>query len=1382
MKLSQGIILGWVIMNLLLAPFASGSKEDPSSVTLEQSFIPSGFGKVTQKAFPPSSLPPAPSSSFLLWYLPIPLLFFIGKKGQVTIFLILALVIIMVFGTLLYLMSTMAKIKLQKKVDAVFQEAVETSSISHYVTLCLEKSLKEGIRRLGAQGGFIYDPQYASGASSLPKGFNLSDGGIGCRPQVAGPNNFAASIAGYLPLATYGITYNTSCALQPSAVHFPPHYPCPLTIPLGPDDLCDYSYSRDWPYFGSPLRYNLSSPIDILPPLCKDVSCGPGAAQFSYSMQEQLEKYIAHKVYDCVNLSGLEPILGLNVSKSDNVTVSATISDASIAVDLNFPLDITTRNRRIATKVLEYHTSAHVRLRLVTNAMRNILSSDSRNATYNIITSNGLIMAASNLDMNRTDLLINEFVTEFSIIDPESMIDGNPFVFKVVIPNRIPPLERIDDGSGYIDPLTNVRYHLRVPEGTTLIVSPLAIDPDDDTITYVYKGWKVDYDERYYFGAGLAPYSQVYRWSDASKSWGPPVVASSRSCWYNSTGDAKCSPANFTQQLTNSSLYVAGTDAAGFNCMNPITNSVDLYRCAAARLNAWDIGPHNITIHALDDAGRSVQNTLTENCPSNNLADCQQVRIFVQDIPHAVANGSNIYDDINDTFASVEGPYTLDASESECTLCSGLEYRWQDRYDPFDISTGNTLYELPQTAGLDILTIKPLNFNTTTPTAGVDERVNLTVSVVGGGVPASYDLLNVTVLQCLPHRNDSAAFPFQNISGDSYPDLSSVISLGSTVRNYTEFMANHTCCSDAPGSYGQLTPGAQCYSFSEITCAVNQYGGGATPTYPDNPKHYFRSSSPNYFSNNSMSLVNPDLRLWPASESLDPGATIVNTPGWPSSINDPSANDVFNRSYGVACDNTRGNICNGTKTDTWDNFQTCLSYQFCQYNVSTCQNWGYTPSAGKYYFCDANTAPRCFNQVGATVPASAEGSGNLLARYVVSGDGVQCKGIASVYSPAYKDKVRPNGILEQGNFFVGVNCDYYDHKPLVTAPDASGTQAPISTNQVGYWNGSFQQTATGSWQSKVGATGTDYSCGGSSCIRSAVDPDTNSVWCSDVFGSTCGGMGCFQSTGETTPHGSYNPPGNSQDCCGDDVNEYFVDSRAFTNSYACCDTADSSQCVVNGKCLSKSSDQEINNYQQAYPINPPFRACFDTMDSDCDGNQGCSDLECNDALNPDNNKYACSNSQRLECNSSTRCNILTLKTSPTGASQSYYCDASTWTWEPGNGNGIACDACRLCNGGGSCDTVVANGANTGIPCDGENQCCGGVCNSNVENSGFSSSCRNSPSCQGTQYEYTPANSGDTCEPTTCNWIGDPTAPYQKTTYTCNAGLCANSSTPTNSCP
>ena len=115
-------------------------------------------------------------------------------------------------------MSTMAKIKLQKKVDAVFQEAVETSSISHYVTLCLEKSLKEGIRRLGAQGGFIYDPQYASGASSLPKGFNLSDGGIGCRPQVAGPNNFAASIAGYLPLATYGITYNTSCALQPSGL------------------------------------------------------------------------------------------------------------------------------------------------------------------------------------------------------------------------------------------------------------------------------------------------------------------------------------------------------------------------------------------------------------------------------------------------------------------------------------------------------------------------------------------------------------------------------------------------------------------------------------------------------------------------------------------------------------------------------------------------------------------------------------------------------------------------------------------------------------------------------------------------------------------------------------------------------------------------------------------------------------------------------------------------------------------------------------------------------------------------------------------------------------------------------------------------------------
>jgi hypothetical protein len=72
-----------------------------------------------------------------------------GKRGQITVFLILAIVIISIAGLLYMFMNSYKEDKLVN---------TDISPIKTYVDMCLEKSITNGLIYAGRNGGYIYFP------------------------------------------------------------------------------------------------------------------------------------------------------------------------------------------------------------------------------------------------------------------------------------------------------------------------------------------------------------------------------------------------------------------------------------------------------------------------------------------------------------------------------------------------------------------------------------------------------------------------------------------------------------------------------------------------------------------------------------------------------------------------------------------------------------------------------------------------------------------------------------------------------------------------------------------------------------------------------------------------------------------------------------------------------------------------------------------------------------------------------------------------------------------------------------------------------------------------------------------------------------------------
>jgi len=130
------------------------------------------------------------------------------KKSQVTIFIVLGIVILIIFGLLFFITRQMSDVVLGSKINKIYNDFLRSSDIQHITETCLDTSTKEALRLIGLQGGKIYNSQ-------IKGGYNIT------YPNDVIPYNYSGRYPN-------GIIYNVSYGIKaPLSLSYPdpPDYP-----------------------------------------------------------------------------------------------------------------------------------------------------------------------------------------------------------------------------------------------------------------------------------------------------------------------------------------------------------------------------------------------------------------------------------------------------------------------------------------------------------------------------------------------------------------------------------------------------------------------------------------------------------------------------------------------------------------------------------------------------------------------------------------------------------------------------------------------------------------------------------------------------------------------------------------------------------------------------------------------------------------------------------------------------------------------------------------------------------------------------------------------------------------------------------------------------
>jgi len=291
-------------------------------------------------------------------------------------------------------------------------------------------------------------------------------------------------------------------------------------------------------------------------------------------------------------------------------------------------------------------------------------------------------------------------------------------------------------------------YHICVVEGQKIFLQPQGFDPDTPDLLYSYSGWKVNQDSLWTTtSSNPLPHQEIFK-------------------------------SNFNHWET-SDIFTT-------------TNQFATYQT-----NRYDLGSHIVNISIFDTFG---------------LKDHQEIKILVDDIPETFFIAQSIYGDIPDDFISLEDPIFLNGSSTKDHIGgSNLLYQWEDH---------NTNKKWPYAYDQEIISFLAsitlpnqfLNTNDTPfifPPEGLTKEISLTAKT-GNSVIGKYQK-EISIFQCLPHRENSAPYPFHNYNNDIYPNL---------LDSLNPLFANHSCCSDGTDgkSYGQIKTGDSCYSFVDFGC------------------------------------------------------------------------------------------------------------------------------------------------------------------------------------------------------------------------------------------------------------------------------------------------------------------------------------------------------------------------------------------------------------------------------------------------------------------------------------------------------------------------------------------------------------------------------------
>lgn len=386
------------------------------------------------------------------------------SKAQVTLFIILGIVILIIFGFAFFLAKSTQEKRFEAKIEKPISDFLKSKTINYYTTTCLDKVSKEALTLIGEQSGFIHKEQG-----------NLIDWPIP-----------------YIEYNDKNVSYQIYSSLsgklkeRDNSIHNPYYYPC---FRIGPysEITCYKTYNHNQ------KQYRFGSTGDpknnINPDLCKKkitmanyaCTCSnpPNSLNCKYSIQAQLEDYIKKKVKECTNFSNIK---GYNISKGD-IIAEVSFSDKNVLFKIDFPITIKVKGSEPIIEVLHFSLPQQIRFKILYNLARELIKKDIGDITFDIM-KDGQELANKYGDIKITRDSITYKNTSIIII--EDKIDEKNYVFMFARENREPALD-------YMEFDSFSTHDLYVIENQTLNFAPTAFDPDEHGLTnplfYDYLGW-----------------------------------------------------------------------------------------------------------------------------------------------------------------------------------------------------------------------------------------------------------------------------------------------------------------------------------------------------------------------------------------------------------------------------------------------------------------------------------------------------------------------------------------------------------------------------------------------------------------------------------------------------------------------------------------------------------------------------------------------------------------------------------------------------------------------------------------------------------------------------------------------------------------------------
>ncbi len=400
------------------------------------------------------------------------------KRGQLTIFIILGIVLLFAFGFLFFVRNLFFEAQLEKETQSKLQNVFQSESFKTYTSSCLDEVSKDAIMLIGKQGGNIYEEQ----------------GGI-----IEKDKNLPIQIENKNISVSYGISWNPANPdfLPPGSFATLPDYPRLINI-----FSQAYFGNNNLPYLCQPEGPNQETQGSIRRETCEM----PVYSKSGYgpkSIQEQLSLYIAEEIDSCINITEI-PGLGEAMLEKGNYEVEVIFGKENVMVNAKVPLVVNIEGETLTQKA-EFSSTINVRLKQVYELAHTIVENDKKWLSFDKKSSNftkklenlGKIKPGFSIELSCPFCEYGDFIGYnyddlIKITDSRSKIGKENFVFMFAVENRFPVLEKISLFNPFEEQPLN-EFDIILGANNQILIKPKGYDPDEDNVSYTYEGWREDY-------------------------------------------------------------------------------------------------------------------------------------------------------------------------------------------------------------------------------------------------------------------------------------------------------------------------------------------------------------------------------------------------------------------------------------------------------------------------------------------------------------------------------------------------------------------------------------------------------------------------------------------------------------------------------------------------------------------------------------------------------------------------------------------------------------------------------------------------------------------------------------------------------------------------